>query len=308
MADVSVIIPCYNARDFIAQTIQSVLAQSQPVRELIVVDDGSTDDSAAIVEQCAEQAQAPVTLVRQKNAGESAARNAGIERAAGAFIAFLDSDDVWLANKIAEQMQTLTQHPGAIAAHTRVFNFGAALDDMGRSETERTKDDPSVEDLIDYHYISPSTALVRRAAFTEHGVRFDEQVRHSEDMLFFADLRLAGPLRLTDAPLVGKRKHAQQQSQASGHTILSYESRVNWCRQRAAALGPDRAAAMEQHLAQKMVAYLEDCYWRRQVAGLAEARRRVARLFPDQVAANPVVNRHIYPRWVYRLRDKLARV
>jgi GT2 family glycosyltransferase len=88
--EVSVITPCYNAASFLRETIDSVLSQTRPAREVIVVDDGSTDDSATI----AESYGPPVRVLRQKNQGESVARNAGIAAASGKYVLFLDADDL----------------------------------------------------------------------------------------------------------------------------------------------------------------------------------------------------------------------
>lgn len=305
MSDVSVVIPCYNGQAYIGQTIESVLAQSDPPREVFVIDDGSTDDSVGVIEKYA-RGGGGVTLIRQANAGESRARNVGIERASCAFVAFLDADDVWLAEKTARQLEAFERFPEAVGVHCRVFNFERELDDLSRSETERTMDDPGVEDLILYHYVTPSAAMVRRGVLVDRGLRYDEAVRHSEDMLFFADVRLAGRMRLVDEPLLGKRRHQGQQSKNVWHGIYSLESRVNWCRQREQALGAQLFAKLNAELGKRMVDTLEDRYWRRQVDGFGDARRRVARLYPELVAGNAVVNRRIYPRWVYRLRDLLT--
>ena len=89
---VSVVIPCYNAAPWLRETIESVLAQTHPVLEVIVVDDGSTDQSAEI----AESFGPCVRVVRQSNQGESIARNNGIDLARGDWIAFIDADDIWL--------------------------------------------------------------------------------------------------------------------------------------------------------------------------------------------------------------------
>ena len=93
---ISVVIPCCNAAAFLRATIASILGQTQSVLEVIVVDDGSTDDSASI----AESFGPPVRVIRQPNQGESAARNRGIEAAVGEWVAFLDADDLWLPTKI----------------------------------------------------------------------------------------------------------------------------------------------------------------------------------------------------------------
>jgi glycosyltransferase involved in cell wall biosynthesis len=101
---ISVVIPTFNRQVHTSRAIDSVLAQTRPVEQIIVVDDGSTDGTAEAV---VGQFGSAVTLIRQKNAGVSAARNRGIREAQGEWIAFLDSDDIWLPTKIERQMEAI---------------------------------------------------------------------------------------------------------------------------------------------------------------------------------------------------------
>lgn len=104
---VSVVIPTYNRADRVVRAIDSVLAQTRPVDEIIVIDDGSTDDTEKIVLRYGP----PVRYVRQENAGPAAARNRGIAEAQGTWIAFLDSDDRWCPEKMASQMAIFERYP-----------------------------------------------------------------------------------------------------------------------------------------------------------------------------------------------------
>lgn len=104
---VSVIMPAYNARPYIAEAINSVLEQDYPHVELIVIDDGSRDGTA----ECAESFGERVKVIRQANAGVAAARNKGLAEARGELIAFLDADDVWLPGKLKAQVEYLHAHP-----------------------------------------------------------------------------------------------------------------------------------------------------------------------------------------------------
>src|SRR3954468_20412746 len=107
--DVSVIIPVYNGSNEIRRSVESVLAQSRRPAEIIIVDDGSTDGTAELV-----QGYGPaVRLVRQVNAGAAAARNCGARHASGDWLAFLDHDDEWLPNKLDLQAQALEADPAA---------------------------------------------------------------------------------------------------------------------------------------------------------------------------------------------------
>jgi glycosyltransferase involved in cell wall biosynthesis len=105
---VSVVIPAYRSAGTIRRAVDSVLAQTHAAAEIIVVDDGSPDDQAAVV----ERAYGPrVSLLRRENGGAASARNAGIDRATGSYIAFLDADDYWEADKLALQLALFDRHP-----------------------------------------------------------------------------------------------------------------------------------------------------------------------------------------------------
>lgn len=110
---ISVVIPLYNKEREIGDTLRSVLAQTLPPVEIIVVDDGSTDGGASVVETvAAEEGRGSIRLVRQANAGVSAARNRGVAEAQGGYVAFLDADDRWEAGFLAEIAALIREFPG----------------------------------------------------------------------------------------------------------------------------------------------------------------------------------------------------
>jgi glycosyltransferase involved in cell wall biosynthesis len=110
---ISVLIPCHNAEAYIAETLESVLAQSWPKLEVIVVDDGSTDGSAACTEAFAGRG---VRLIRQDAAGAAAARNRAFSGATGDYIQFLDADDLIDRDKLELQVKRLIARPGCVAS------------------------------------------------------------------------------------------------------------------------------------------------------------------------------------------------
>src|SRR5262245_49416395 len=120
---VSVIIPSYNRAYIVGQAIESVLRQTYRPLEVVVVDDGSSDNTRAVVEQYGP----PVRYFRQANAGVSAARNAGFRQARGAFVALLDSDDRWLPWKLSAQVALLRRFPEV----GMVWTDMAAVDEKG---------------------------------------------------------------------------------------------------------------------------------------------------------------------------------
>jgi glycosyltransferase involved in cell wall biosynthesis len=125
----SVVIPAYNAADTISPAIESVLAQSVRPKEIIVVDDGSTDGTASVVGEIAPW----ITIVRQPNRGPGAATSAGIALATAPFVATLDADDLWLPGKIERQAQCFESAPetAGVFASARLFRDGSPMRDGG---------------------------------------------------------------------------------------------------------------------------------------------------------------------------------
>lgn len=200
---VSVVIPCYNAERVLGRALDSVLAQTRPADEIIVVDDGSSDGSAELV--AAKYPQ--ITLIRQENQGPAAARNAGLKRATGEFVAFLDADDAWLPYKLALQVPILAEHRdvGVVcgptiwaepsAAHTYAGSHDALVSPPAGYRTR------PVASIFADHRIRTSAALVRRSACEQVGP-LDESLRSSEDTDFFLRLVAAGwQVAYTRAPL-----------------------------------------------------------------------------------------------------------
>lgn len=305
MSDVSVIIACYNAQPFIAHAIRSALAQTHRPCEIIVIDDGSTDGSTAEVRPFAADGSTGVQLVRQDNAGESAARNRGIDRARGEFVAFLDADDVWVPEKLARQLALFQEHRDVAGVHCRAFDFENEPDDLRRVETTAALDDPTIADLIKTSCVFLSTLMVRREVLINSRTRFDEVSQHGEHLTFAADLRLLGPLRLVDEALVGRRRHDAQQTSDTWHAINSLEQRARWVRAHRKMLGEDVYVPLDGWIGRQMVDTLVDRYWRRRLRGFRQARRRVRRLYPNLMRSAGVANRIIGPRWWYLLADNL---
>src|ERR1043166_1854397 len=109
---VSVVLPTYNRAHTLARAVRSVLAQSHRHLEIVVVDDGSTDATVALVQKLALE-DPRVRLVQQANRGPAAARNTGVRQARGEFVAFQDSDDEWLVEKLERQLAALERSPGS---------------------------------------------------------------------------------------------------------------------------------------------------------------------------------------------------
>ena len=176
----SVVIPAYNAAAFLAETIQSVVSQSYQHWELLVVDDGSTDDTPLIVQQMAA-ADSRIRLILQKNSGVSVARNCGTDQAKGKLIAFLDADDRWFSEKLAVHAEFMRSHPEASASFARaeLINFD------GTASHQKTNNFAVCVAAHSILYTNPtittSNIVIRKSAFEAIG-GFDESMRHDEDV------------------------------------------------------------------------------------------------------------------------------
>ncbi len=197
---VSVVIPLYNCERFLAQAIESVLAQTYRPFEIIVVDDGSTDGGAVIAKSY-DGAQ----CIRQEHQGQAVALNTGVKAARGAFLAFLDSDDMWSPNKLDLQIAYLLQHPAAGYVIGKTLNFV----EPGTPRPARITADlmPGVNALL-----SPGVVVVRREVFEEVGY-FDARYEHSKDADWFVRAKECGVIMGTvPETLLHRRIHGQNMS------------------------------------------------------------------------------------------------
>lgn len=165
MPRVSVIIPAYNAERYIGEALESALRQTFPPQEVIVMDDGSTDRTAAI----ARTFGPPVVVISQRVGGSGPARNLAVSRSAGDWLAFLDSDDVWLPEKLAKQVAAL--RPETRLVCTDRFNIGHlnGLPDVHGAVQPQREGDIFQALLLEGNFITTSSVLLRRDAFDEAG-------------------------------------------------------------------------------------------------------------------------------------------
>jgi glycosyltransferase involved in cell wall biosynthesis len=192
---ISVVIPVYNGERFLAQAIQSALAQDLPPIEIIVVDDGSSDASPQVAGRFAG-----VQLLRQERAGAGAARNTGLLAARGEFLAFLDADDLWLPHKLSRQAAALTAAQGAPPPEL-CFTLVDEFIDPQAAPANLRPPGLGMPGLI------PSSLLVRRQIFLAVGL-FDPEYRLAEFFAWYSQALQAG-LKACMLPeaLVRRRLH-----------------------------------------------------------------------------------------------------
>jgi len=186
---ISVVIPAYNSARFLPRCLESVFAQTLKPVEVIVVDDGSTDNTAAVATELG------VTVLRRTNGGPGAARNAGIQAASGEWIALLDADDLWTAEKLERQASCI--RPATVLVYTGIQIF----DDNGVREEQPAIEVTSARKMLRYRNpFATSSVLMRRDAVLAGG-GFREEIQSCEDWELWVRLERAGDFEAVDDPL-----------------------------------------------------------------------------------------------------------
>ena len=249
---VSVIIPTYNRDWIVKEAIDSVLAQDFNDYELIVVDDGSDDRTPEILAAYEDQ----LTMIRQANSGVSAARNRGIAAAAGRLIAFLDSDDLWLPQKLSAQVKFFADHPDAVICQTeeRWVRNGVRVNPKKR----HLKFSGMIfERSLALCLVSPSAVMIKRSLFKAVGV-FNEELPACEDYDLWLRISCRYPVDLIDTPLIIKRGgHADQLSRAPGLDQYRIRALMNLLEDN--LLTAPQKQALIRTLTQKCAVYAGGC-------------------------------------------------
>lgn len=271
---VSVIVPAYNRADLIGPTLESVLAQTYAEYEVIVVDDGSRDATAAAVKSYAPRFGDRLFYVYQKNQGLSGARNTGCRLARGRYLAFLDSDDLWKPEKLAVQVPVLDADPrlGLVASMAEVVNDAG---EVLRIKPQTLPGDTLAE-MVARGTAPPSSFVARREAMAEVGW-FDPAIRLGlEDLDLGLRLAAAGwRIRTLPQPLIRYRLH---ETNLSAEPVGTYQGYVRTYEKLLAS----RAAGVPRRQVRQLVGkyryLLGTAHWHRRQprAGLPHVLRAVA--------------------------------
>lgn len=241
MKRISVVIPSYNRRQSLRRAIDSVLLQSEPVDELIVVDDGSEDGSREAIEPVAEKLQ----WIQQNNHGVSHARNQGIKAATGDWVALLDSDDEWLPEKIARIKAAIKQYPSITLFHSEEIwiRNGVRVNAMNKHQKSGGM---IFQQCLPLCVISPSAVVFRRDHFLQLG-GFDEDLPACEDYDLWLRWCWNKPVHFIDTPLI--RKYGGHDDQLSQQFAAMDQFRIHALHkilQNPGLSNDDRAAARAQ--------------------------------------------------------------
>lgn len=219
---ISVVIPAYNAGAYIGEAVESVRRQGQAIREIIIVDDGSTDNTSEVVANLGND----IRYIKQENAGPSAARNLGIHLATSPLIAFLDADDVWTENKTSAQMAVFHTYqdvglvasdmaetdsrgrvvtPSVLAAHDLLGFF----QDLGGAPVPQ-----ALRRLVEKNFIPTGTVIAKRKLLLDLG-GFKTDIRYGEDLELWARIASRSPIVCLPYVHMLRRQHGANATQAT---------------------------------------------------------------------------------------------
>ncbi len=270
---VSVIIPCYNQARFLAESVESALSQDYPRKEVVVIDDGSSDNTREVASTFSNR----IVHIEQENRGPSAARNRGIMASRGEYIAFLDSDDVYLPGALS----TLASHLNVYQKTALVCANAVLFDDSGTiglksSVSGRPKNAANFRWETVSFCATPSSVMLRRPCLDSTGLFAENLKKGGEDWLMWIRMSLHFDMAYLDTPLVRYRLH--------GTNATSNRERLNVGNREAAALAvsdpafPQYPAPFRARLLFKRFA----AAWRN------ESTKIAVRYFLKAVAADPL--------------------
>ena len=232
---VSVIIPVYNGERYLAETIESVIAQTEVNWELIAVNDGSTDNSQAILEGYAKKIPDRIKVITVENGGVSRARNTAVAAARGTYVAFLDQDDLWAPRKLERQVEMFSRDKNLGIS----FTNATVIDEKGSVLRENVlrcgvKHRGNVfEYLIFENFIGISSVMLKKELYVRTG-GFDPRFSLAEDYDFLLKVTQESSVDYIDEPLLLYREHDESDSQTKIDRLIDEALSISnhWKRQK----------------------------------------------------------------------------
>ena len=266
---ISVIIPTFNRKKTLERAIQSVMNQSLSPFEILIIDDGSNDGTEEWIKENFQN----IKYIYQNNHGVSSARNIGIENAYGEWVAFLDSDDEWLPNKLYEQVKAIESNPEMKFFHTNEIwiRNGVRVNQMKK---HKKYGGYIFEKCLDICRISPSSVLIQKEVFDNIGI-FDESLRVCEDYDLWLRITSKYPVVFLDIPLIYKYGgHADQLSKVNdgieSYRIQSLEKII-----KSGFLSDEQKVMAVNALVNKMKIYSKGLEKRKKLAALRDIKKNI---------------------------------
>ncbi len=276
---VSVIIPTYNRKQFVTDALKSVFEQTYDSLEVIVVDDGSTDGTEDALEAVDNRYR--FKYFRIPHCGfPGKVRNYGIKESEGEYIAFLDSDDLWMKEKTGKQVAYMLDNPGIKICHTReIWLKGTTV--VSQSGQKHRRNGYIFEDALKKCIIGPSTVLIKKSVFAVHG-GFNESLEIAEDYELWLRLTSLCTIGYLDIPLVIKRGgHSDQLSGKYGRIEYFRIEALRKALESGAFSAGQRKQAFKE-LSRKCSIYADGCL-KRGKAEEGEKYRNLSRLFSNNI-------------------------
>jgi glycosyltransferase involved in cell wall biosynthesis len=298
---VSVIIPAYNAARYLGSAIDACLAQTLPPHEIIVVDDGSKDETPDVCARYGDR----IVAIRQANKGEAGARNTALAVATGEFIALLDADDTCSADRFEKQVIALHARPNAIACYSGHWVF-TDQGTTGRFRGQPHAANSSAEDFAANLQVHPITMMFRRRLAL--GLEFPVGVYTGGDMIFTGLLRRRGEVIILPDVLYGYRRHDAQIT-ASGHDLDSLRYRLAWLQEHAARVWPELDVVQwEVRVWHAMASWVKGHYWARRRSEFHRLKQVLNDNWPTHVPRSRDLDLRWYPGWLWNLKGALDEI
>jgi glycosyltransferase involved in cell wall biosynthesis len=227
---ISVVIPCFNGEKFLDEAIASINSQTMAVYQIVIVNDGSTDNSKAIIDAYVSSSTTPIIALHQQNGGVSAARNTGLAMATGDWVAFLDVDDLWYPNKLEEQASIASEHGETLGMVCSDYNIDYLPEGTSKYSTcqfvrpllgRPIATEEFQKAFIQENFIGTATAMLFKRELALRIGGFDVCLNHSEDFDFILRFSLFADIYLVANPLAMKRHHG---ANLTGDLALYYYS------------------------------------------------------------------------------------
>lgn len=206
---VSVVVPVFNRELYICDTLDSILSQTYQDIEIVAVNDGSTDNSLNLLEDYKQRYPEKISIINQSNQGQVAARNAAIAVSRGAYVAFLDSDDLWLPEKLEKQMPLFCDDVGLV--YCAVYNIDESGRTVGMTPCETGVRGKAYLRMLTSNQMTGGTVVLSRAAIDAVG-SFDESLSAAENWDLWLRVSKRFSIDYVDEPLVKYRKHSGNMS------------------------------------------------------------------------------------------------
>lgn len=273
---VSAIVPAFNAERYVGEAIDSILAQSYPNIEILVVDNASTDNTAAIIKRYGER----VTYLHQAKKGPAAARNQGLMQSRGDFIAFLDADDLWLPEKTERQIRYLVDHPEVGVCYSH-YEF---IDSESRPHPFKARPQMlngwAFEALLKLQlHVGIGTTMIRRSCIDDVGM-LDENLITAEDTNFFIRLAKNYQFGYLRGPVARYRIHQDSLTKTDGVRRGTFKS-LDYLVDRYSELHPSRSSLMAEAYAVRHLARGKRGFYRGDYADARQHARKAIKYKPS---------------------------